>query len=47
MDAAVTALRGASCITLSKLRITSVRQGIDPVAGTAYWAVFIGIEGHG
>jgi len=47
MDAALAALRGATCITLSKLRVTSIRMGEDLVAGTAYWAVFIGVEGHG
>jgi len=46
MDNLATALRGASCITKSKLR-WSVRIATDLVAGTAYWAVIATVEGNG
>jgi hypothetical protein len=46
MDAVVSALRSADCITLSKLR-WNVRQIIDTVAGQQYWAVLVTVEGSG
>ena len=46
MDNIATALRGASCITKSKLR-WSLRQTIDTVAGQDYWAVVANVEGSG
>jgi len=47
MDAALAALRGATCIAKSKLRVTNIRMGEDLVAGTAYWAVMATVEGNG
>lgn len=47
MDNLSTALREATCITKSKLRVGSIRIGEDLVAGMSYWAVFATVEGHG
>ena len=46
MDNVATALRGASCITKSKLR-WGLRQTIDTVAGQDYWAVVAQVRGYG
>ena len=46
MDAVATALRAATCITLSHLR-WSLRQIIDTVAGQQYWAIVAAVEGNG
>ena len=47
MDNLLAALRAATCITVSKLRVTGVRRAIDTVAGTDYWAVVASVEGNG
>jgi hypothetical protein len=46
MDNVATALRGATCLTKSKLR-WGLRQAIDTVAGQEYWAVIATVRGHG
>ena len=46
MDNINTALRAATCFTLSKLR-WQIRQIIDTVAGQDYWAVQCTVEGSG
>jgi len=45
MDNVAAALRGAPCSIGGKLS-WSVRQVIDTVAGTDYWAVLASVEGH-
>ena len=46
MDNVASALRGASCISSSKIN-WSLRQIIDTVAGQQYWAVLAVVEGYG
>jgi len=45
MDNLAAALRGAPCTIGGKLS-WSLRQIIDTVAGTDYWAVLASVEGH-
>ena len=45
MDNVSSAFRGESCGDLAKSHITwNMRQGIETVAGTEYWAVFVDVE---
>ena len=46
MDNIATALREADCLAKSHLT-WSLRMTTDLVAGTAYWAVVVNVEGHG
>jgi len=46
MDNVASALRGATCITSSKIW-WDLRMTIDTVAGQQYWAVLAVVEGAG